>query len=209
MVELLNEAVQPANIVYTILMMFSIIYMMSVIIGAFDISSIDIDIDMDLDADIDSDIGLFAGALSFFNFGKIPFMIIYTITVISMWVIAMLLNHYIGKGDIWFAIFTFMPILLVGLIIAKFCTTPLIPIFKNMNQGVEPIDYIGLQGELILPASNKEVGQVEINIEGDIHRIMVKLESENDVLLEKGIKVIIVGFSKNENFYWIEKEDKL
>ncbi len=211
MEELIKFAFEPINIVYTIFLLLSIIYMLSVVVGVMDISTIDFDVDIDADLDIDTDvdvegnIGIFAGALSFFNIGKIPFMIIFSIASLCMWVIAILLNHYIG-GSILFSICTFLPIVMVSLIITKIVTMPLVPVFENMNEGVEPINYVGETGELLLSASKESKGQAEINIEGDVHRIMVKLDEDNKVdSLPKGSKIVVVGTDKSKEFYWIEK----
>ena len=86
-----QAAIEPVNIVYTILLVVVALYWLSVFLGALDLSSFDfdvdadVDVDADLDVDVDADmdvdgeahttIGWFAGTLHFFNFGKLPFMI--------------------------------------------------------------------------------------------------------------------------------------
>ncbi|MGK0390261.1 MAG: putative membrane protein [Maribacter sp.] len=212
MLELLNEAVNPANLVYTILLGLAILYALSVIIGfaGMDAIDFDIDIDADVDVDVDTDVnggGLFIQMLSFFNLGKVPFMIIYSITTLSMWTIGMIFNYSIGNEDIILTLATFIPVLFVSLIITKLITTPLVPVFKSMNEGVEAVDYIGLEGTLLLSISSSEKSQAEISINGDIHKISVSLNPEDNSNLAKGTPIYITGISEDKSFYWISKND--
>jgi uncharacterized membrane protein len=216
MLELLNEAISPANMVYTILLGLAILYALFVIIGFVGMDAIDFDIDIDIDADVDVDVdtdvdvngaGLFIQMLSFFNLGKVPFMIIYSITTLSMWTIGMIFNYSIGNEDIILTLATFIPVLFVSLIITKLITTPLVPVFKSMNEGVEAVDYIGLEGTLLLSISSSEKSQAEISINGDIHKISVSLNPEDNSNLAKGTPIYITGISEDKSFYWISKND--
>ncbi len=213
MMELLYEAVQPANLIYTILLGLAILYALTVVIGVLDMEAFDIDIDVDADVDIDTDVdtdveggGFFVEVLSFFNLGRIPFMIIYSITSLLMWMIGMISNHYLG-GNVSYALMLMTPITLISLIITKVVTTPLIPAFKSMKEGVEPTDYIGLKGELLLPVSPNEKSQIEVIIDGDVHRIAVAQMEGDEMMLPKGTKVYVTGVSEDKSFYWISKDD--
>ena len=55
MQELLHYAVEPVNIVFTGLLILVIMYWLSVMIGALDLSSFDLDFDTDVDIDVDVD----------------------------------------------------------------------------------------------------------------------------------------------------------
>jgi hypothetical protein len=216
MLELLNEAISPANMVYTILLGLAILYALFVIIGFVGMDAIDFDIDIDIDADVDVDVdtdvdvngaGLFIQMLSFFNLGKIPFMIIYSISTLSMWTIGMIFNYSIGNKDIILTLATFIPVLFVSLIITKLITTPLVPVFKSMNEGVEAVDYIGLEGILLLSISGSDKSQAEVYINGDVHKISVSLNPEDISNLAKGTQIYITGISEDKSFYWISKND--
>ncbi len=213
MIELLNEAIQPANLIYTILLGLAILYGLTVLIGVMDMEAFDIDIDVDTDIDIDADVdadvnggGFFIEILSFFNLGRIPFMIIYSLTTLLMWMMGVISNYYLG-GNVSYSLILFVPITIVSLIITKIVTTPLIPAFKSMKEGVEPTEYIGLKGELLLPISPNEKSQIEVVIEGDVHRISVSLTEGDAMLLPKGTVVYITGISEDKSFYWISKDD--
>ena len=56
--EVLQEALMPANLVFTVMLGIVIIYWIMVILGALDVDFLDIDFDsdVDVDADVDADV---------------------------------------------------------------------------------------------------------------------------------------------------------
>ena len=216
MLELLNEAISPANLIYTILLGLAVLYALTVIVGFAGMDAIDFDVDIDADVDVDVDVdadtdinsgGIFISILSFFNIGKIPFMFIYSLCTLFMWVLGMLLNSNFGNGSPLFTVMTFIPVFFLSLTITKFVTIPLIPILKKATEGSEITDYIGLQGTLLLSLSNRSKGQAEVLIEGDVHRITVSLRKDDYSELEKGTEIYITGVSDDKSYYWIAKDD--
>jgi len=134
-------------------------------LGAIDLSAFDLDLDIDADADLDADVdvdtelesgttgGWLAGVLYFFNFGKLPFMVIMSVVVISGWFLSISNNYYLGDG--WYALATFIPVVFISLIIAKIVTTPLVPVFESLDSTVEQINYIGLTCKIRLLVTRK------------------------------------------------------
>lgn len=223
MLELLEAAILPINIVFTVLLAIVLLYWFSVILGAMDMSTfdfdldadfdVDVDMDVDVDADMDTDVdgsgsgGWFVSALSFFNFGKVPFMVVMTFLILSMWAISILANHYLGSGSVLFALGALLPNLCISLIITKIITTPLVAVFKNFNETEEPVDYIGQTCKLTLPATVTKMGQAEVEYEGKYLLVSVKVE-ENDVpAILKGEKAVIVGEEEGGRCYLIRKSD--
>ena len=216
-----QAAIEPVNIVYTILLVVVALYWLSVFLGALDLSSFDfdvdadVDVDADLDVDVDADmdvdgeahttIGWFAGTLHFFNFGKLPFMILMSFVILSMWCLALLSNDYLGHGRWWFALAMVIPILFVSLIIGKVVTTPLIPVFKALDQEAKPIEYIGQICKLRLPASASRFGQAEVIIDGDPLLIEVKTETDNEVIA-RGETARIIGKTEDQKYFLIKRE---
>ena len=212
--ELIQIAFSPVNLVYTFLLILVVLYWLMIIIGAMDFGSFDIDFDadMELDADLeaDADIDAVSGAvladfLDFFNFGKLPFMVIMSFIVLSSWTISILFNYYFGGGSILFAIGLVFPNLLVGLCLTKMLTTPLIPVFEKMEAGIDPVDYIGMTCKLILPASVSKMGQGEVLIDNSPLLLNVKVESESTDTLEKGEEAVILRKAKNKPYYLIKR----
>lgn len=212
MIELFQIAFHPVNIVYTFLLILVILYWLMIIVGAMDFGSFDIDFDFDLDADIDLDAevstlggGNLAGALHFFNFGKLPFMVIMSFIILSAWAVSILANYYLGGGSILFAVGLVFPNLFVGLCLTKVITTPLIPVFEKMETGIDPVDYIGMTCKLILPATVSKMGQAEVLIENSPLLLNVKVDSENIDTLEKGAEAIILRKAKNKHYFIIRR----
>lgn len=214
--ELIQIAFSPMNVAYTFLLILVVLYWLMIILGAMDFGAFDIDFDLDVDADIDvevdvdadlgtSGIGGFAGVLQFFNFGKLPFMVIMSFVILFSWTGSILANYYIGKGSFLFVIALIIPNLLVGLFLAKFITKPLIPIFEKMEAGIDPVDYVGMLCKIILPATNTKMGQAEVLVDDNRLLINVKMEKENKDSLEKGAEALILRKQKNKPYYIIQK----
>ncbi|MEN0003128.1 MAG: hypothetical protein AAF798_03255 [Bacteroidota bacterium] len=220
---LLEVAIAPYNIVYTGLFMMIILYWITVMIGALDIGAFDFDIDVDTDVDIDVDVdvdtdlnidtdsevgssvGWFASTLHFFNFGRLPFMIVMSFLVLSMWAIAVLGNFYVGQGAGTYAWLQILPNLFVSLLITKIITIPLIPIFKDFSsKGVDAIDYIGQVCTLKLPATSTQIGQAEVRFQGDSLLITVKA-AKNSAPILKGEEALIVNQEDDGKYYIVKK----
>lgn len=210
MYDLIQLATSPSNIIYTILLVVIVFYWLSVIIGALDVSSFDIDIDTDLDIDTDVDIdadadmetgGVWLNALRFFNLGKLPFMIIMTFTVLFSWTINMLISHYLGNTSIVFGLALLFPTLFISLCLTKLITSPLIPLFANLDGGEKDVDYIGLTCTIRLDASTSAVGQAEVYFNNNSLLINIKA-SEDTPVLTKGEEAIIIA---KENDCFIAK----
>lgn len=211
--ELIQIALSPVNIVFTFLLVLVVLYWLMVIIGAMDFGSFDIDFDLDVDVDVEADVnvaggGGISGALHWFNFGKLPFMVIMSFVILSMWAGSVLANYYFGNGSILFALGFLVPNLVLGLLFAKIITGPLIPVFEKMESGIKAVDYVGMLCKLVLPATNSKMGQAEVLIDDNRLLINVKMEKESSDSLDKGSEAIILQKQKNKSYYIIKKYDE-
>ena len=211
--ELIQIAFSSVNVVYTLLLILVVLYWLMVIIGAMDFGSFDVDIDIDADVDVEADVsasggGALTGALQWFNFGKLPFMVIMSFVILSSWVGSVLANYYFGSGSAFFAMALVLPNLLVGLLLAKVITGPLIPVFEKMESGIDPVDYVGMLCKMVLPATSSKMGQAEVVIDDNRLLVNVKLENESTDSLEKGVEAIILHKQKNKPYYIIKKYDE-
>jgi hypothetical protein len=210
MQDLLNAAMAGVNLPFTLLLGLVVLYWLSVILGAVDLSAFEFDIDaeVDVDADVDTDVdaggmsGWFAGALHFFNFGRVPFMLIITVTVVTAWVLAILGNHYLGHYSLGYALATAIPILFIGLFAAKVVTTPFVPLFEQISKEAQPMDYIGQACELILPASFTQMGQARVQAEDDELLIYVKTAAP-ELQLPSGTKAIVSRAAPDGSHYLV------
>jgi len=209
--EFLEVALLPVNLFYTFLLLFMLVYWLSVIFGALDVHFLDFDLDADVDTDIDLDTevdthlggGWLAGTLQFFNIGQVPFMTVLTVVVLNSWILMLLGNYYLGQNSWWFFAAAFIPILFISLLIAKVITTPLIPVFNRLNTAAEPVAYLGREGHLRLPASHDMFGQMEVVIDDSPFLLSVRTP-DPETTIPSGSSVRIIDRLENGQFV-IEK----
>ena len=220
MQELLDFSLTGPIIGYTIFFMMMIFYWLLVIIGALDLGSadidfdfdadidVDMDVDVDVDADMDADVGggsFFFAALKFFNFGRVPFMLIMTFLSISMWAMAVLVNEAFSDGSWLFSLVIFIPILFVGLVITKILTMPFIGIFTHLMKGdAQETDFIGLTAVTILPHKKGSTGQIELLVDGRDMRLNSQIAAHWNEKIPNNTKVIITGNDKEKTIFYIK-----
>jgi hypothetical protein len=212
---LLEQALLPVNIAFTVLLVFVALYWLTVLIGIIDISSFDVDldfeadIDAEVDVDADTDIDGESGGswlghtLQFFNFGRVPFMIVLSFLVLSMWAISILINYYWGYGSWTTALILLLPNLATSLLLTKMITSPLVPVFKHFDGSETAVDYIGQECTLTLPVSSTSMGQAEVMINDTPLRINVKLAAGDQ--LNKGAKALIVNEDSEGRYYMVRE----
>lgn len=198
------EAFTPANIIFTVLLIVVLLYWTLVLLGGLGLSDFDLDLEGDADMEVDAGAGIswLGGALQFFNFGKMPFMVIMSFVILPAWMLSMLANHYLGGGSLLFAAALFFPILFVSLLIAKVLTMPLLPVFDALDKGEEVLDYTGLQAEILLAASAAQSGQARILHEDAPLLIMVRPEPDHPDL-PRGTQVVVLRKTKSGAFYLV------
>ena len=164
------------------------------------------DLDVDSDMDVDGSGGSwFMQALHFFNFGKLPFMVIMSLIILSQWTISILANYYWGKGSLIFAAALFFPSLFISLCLTKVVSSPLVPFFESMTAQEKEVDFIGLLCTIIVPATTTKMGQAEVTINGNPLLINIKLE-EGVMNLKKGAEALITSKDKLKNCFFIKPE---
>lgn len=210
---LLQEALLPVNMVFTILLVFVMLYWLTVLLGLIDISAMDVDLELEVDADADVEVdtdtdvegnsgGWFSSGLQFFNFGKVPFMVVFSFLTLCMWAFSLLVNHYYGHGSWGTAAILFLPNLAMALLVTKIVTTPLIPVFRHFDGSAQPVEYIGQECTLTLPASSSAMGQAEVLIDDSPLLINVKLDGEEP--LERGAKALVINESSDGRYYIVK-----
>ena len=122
MQELLDFSVIGINWFPTFLLIFCVLYWLIVIMGIFDLDTLDFDVDVDVD--VDADIYLDAGGsvnlawlnnvLAFLNLKHIPFMVWFTIFMLSTWGATMYFTWLLGIRGLVTGLLVFLPIALVS-----------------------------------------------------------------------------------------------
>ncbi len=214
MLELIQEAFLPVNMAFTIILIVVVIYWITVIFGALDISFLDIDFDVDGDVDLDVDIdadGDIAGAhgggvlQSIFEFmyvGEIPVMILFSVMGFSMWVISILSNYYFNPDRSFIAA---IPIQLANFVVSaaiwKVIGMKLAGFFKKLDDVAKPRKMMGEICVLKTSASH-ELGQAELVSSGE--SILLNVITHDGERLERGQEVVIVGKNDEKGIYVVK-----
>ncbi|UII23145.1 OB-fold-containig protein [Fulvivirga ligni] len=209
--ELLDVAVNPANILITALAVFMLVYWITVLIGLFDIDviNIDVDLDADVDVDIDPDVDVEGGSmiglnsiLVFFNLGKIPFMLFLSFWIIPAWIICINVNHILGNSSFLLGLLVLLGALIVSLFVSKFLTYPFVKLFDQMQSDRQNDFVIGKICEITITASETKTGQAQVKTEGAPHILSVRTVS--DAEMKKGETGLVLEYNQNLNLYIIE-----
>jgi len=224
MKELFEAAFSGVNIIPTILLLLILIYWIFVILGALDMDFLDVevdsgevDLDMDIDADVDTgidtdldtdtDLGSVAfmnSILTFFNLGRIPFMVWLSFLFIPMWCISILTNHFLMNGSFLLSLVFLIPNIIVSLMVSKVLTTPVAAMFSKLkNNAEDSFKYAGKVCTTLMKADHKKYGQAEIQHEGNTYRITI-LTKEEGVLLQKGDTGLVIDFLEDKKCYIVE-----
>ena len=228
MKELFDASFSLINIIPTVLLLLSLIYWLIVIIGVFDMDSVDLDlgadadvdidvdvdvdadldIDADADMDVDSDVGISGSVLwinsvlTFFNLGRIPVMIIFSIFSLSLWMISVMVNHTFGNQSFLISFLFLIPNIIVSLMIAKFLTMPLVRIFKKTKEIEKNTGLEGKICKMTLPSRNGSMGQAIIRIDGDTFNINVV--APQDSPMNVGDQGLVIEYQKEKKIYLVE-----
>lgn len=234
MKELLDASLMVVNLPFTILLALIVFYWITVILGALDMDFLNFEMDADADADIDVDLdadveagvdtdadlatevdadadahghggGAFYSILAFINMGKVPFMIVMSFLILSLWVGSVLLNHYINRTfSLLIAAAIFFPNLIVAMLITKVLTTPLTKLFKALDAEQDQFKtLVGMYGVMTITADHENLGQIEIEHAGASLRLNAKTDEGKK--LYKGQRAIIVEEHKDNHFYIVEE----
>jgi len=209
MTELLRAAVLPPNLLPTGLLVFVLLYWLTVIVGLLDMKSLDLSIDDHGHFHHDSNpghdamgTGWLSGALAFFNLGRIPLMVFLSFVFLPLWVSSMLLNYYSGNTSLLLGLGFALPLFVGSLFVAKFLTLPFVKLFdaleKNHDAGAT---VIGKVCTVLLPATPEHLGQASIRINGAPLMLNVKSTA---VPIAKGETALVIDFDAQRRCYLIE-----
>lgn len=224
--DLITAAFSSPNVVFTILLIIICFYWLTVILGVvgletfdFDVDAdIDVDVDLEVDADVDVDVdadvatgitagSILLGGLRFFNLGRVPFMVLMSMFILSLWSLSVYCNHegsWINPtNSISIAALLLAPIVLISLFSTKLLTMPLVPLFKHGNTFAKPLVINGKIGTLLTSIKGEETGQLKASIDDSIVTLMVK--SDTGAAIEKGAEVIIIQEDKDGKTYLVQK----
>lgn len=161
MKEIWEQAILPQNLPLTILLGLVIVFWLFTLIGAVSADALDVDLDADSHAHDAG--GVFAVFLRLVNAGFVPVTVVLSILILAMWMISMTCNYYFNPaGALILSIGFFFAALVLGLIITKAVTQPLVPLMRKLKAAEDAAPVVGEIGTVKSIQLDAEYGQVEV-----------------------------------------------
>lgn len=209
MTELLHAAIAPPNLVATGLLVFVLLYWLTVIVGLLDMKTVDIDLDDHGHFHYDSPglhdgggTGWLHGALAFFNLGRIPLMVFLSFVALPLWVGSILANYYTANESLLLGLTFLLPLFVGSLFVAKFLTLPFVKLFTALEKDHDAgAVVIGKVCTVLLPATASQLGQASVPADGA--PLMLNVRSTG-APLAKGETALVIDFDAARRCYLIE-----
>ena len=177
---------------------------------------IDTDIDVDADADVDTDTdneiaagnspGFFMQFLNFLNFGRVPFMLIFTTFKLIAWICTLITTSLVNVTA-WglYSLFILIPIAIVAIFFTKFATNPMVKFFKEIGyKGEEEIDFLGRSGKMLSNIKDEKIGTAEFLVGKNPIKLSVK--SMDGAEIKYGDYVVVMDESDDKKYFLVNKE---
>lgn len=204
MTELLRAAVLPPNLVATGLLVFVLLYWLTVIIGLLDFKTADLHLHAEAGhlpyGGADSD--WLNGALAFFNLGRIPLMVFLSFVALPLWAGSILANYYTGNTSLLLGLAFLGPLLLGSLFVAKVLTLPFVKLFTALEKDHDGgAQALGKVCTVLLPATPERLGQASVRIDGAPLMLNVRALSGP---IAKGETALVIDYDAQRRCYLIE-----
>ncbi|GGK86644.1 OB-fold-containig protein [Rufibacter glacialis] len=203
MQELLQASFSTANVFASGLLVFVLLYWLTVLVGLLDISSLDLDLDLDADMEADSSLAGLDAVLAFFHLGRVPLMIFLSFFALPYWAVSVGVNYALGTTSSWVGLLLLLPLMVFCLFVAKFLTYPFVKLFQAMEQEEAPNSaFIGQMCTVLLPATNTQVGQAALKTDGS--PVLLNVKTAHESLVMKGDTALVINYLPETNLYIIE-----
>jgi hypothetical protein len=205
MKELFDASFNVVNLPATLLLILILLHWIIVIVGAMDMISLESELDFEMDLDGEAESGGWDKGdwvLDYLNAKYVPLSILLSVFALSFWTISMYANWYIHRnqsGLLGMAIFFVN--LIISAHIAKFCTAPLVPMFKSLREQMSAkMDLLGKRAVVTSSKADAKFGQAQIRLDGPEITLNVRTEGEE---LPRGTEVVILSHEEATDTYII------
>ena len=203
------------NLPFTVLLGLVVVYWLLVALGALDVhlfsdmgtdTHVDADGDVDLHHDahheIEHDVTGFSTLLHFVGVGDVPVMIIISVLSLAMWLGSMLANYYFTDGSALLALALLVPNFLVSVVVTRYLTLPLRPLFRLINKDRSPgEEVLGRVCRIVTSEANAKFGQAEITRSGA--PVLINVRTLDGVVLRKGERAAVVRADSEKGVHYI------
>lgn len=203
MQNLIEASVWGANIIPTILLVFVLVYWLTVVLGFADWDAFDIDIDIEAEVNTDVSAGWFNHVLYFFNLGQVPLMLFLSFLALPMWLIGIVITDLLALNSVLLSFAFLLPNFVVSLLIAKILTQPFVTLFEKLEgDGEENIQIIGKVCTVMLNASEDKLGQARLEEHGSV--LVLNVLTRKGITLQKGQTGLVIDYIAEKGCYVIE-----
>ncbi|MDQ3621784.1 MAG: YqiJ family protein [Verrucomicrobiota bacterium] len=218
MIEVLSESIRLVNLPFTVLLGLVVLYWLFVILGALDLdfgadaqAELSGDGDLSGDAHTDSDLhghqegtqggGWVSDLLHFVNIGDVPLMIVASILTLCAWLFSMIVNHYWTGGSVLLALAALLPNLVVSLVVTRYLTLPLRPLFRLITKDSDDDQAIVGQSLITTSEANSEFGQAQIATTGA--PLLINVRTLDGSALPRGASAVVVRAEPSKGVYLV------
>jgi len=189
---------------FTIMLVLSLIYWLSAILGMIDIDSVDID-------SPDTSAGIFAGLMTKLGLNGIPFVISFSLIALFGWLISFYTVYFffgiIPDGLLRWLVS--IPVVFFAFFIAAFMASMLIKPFRPLFESLEENTVKNILGQTAIVRSkviNKHSGEVALNDGGA--GLILKVRSRNNEEFQRDDRVVLLEYKENDNIYFVISEQE-
>jgi hypothetical protein len=205
---LLEATVWGSNIIPTILLVFVLVYWLTVIVGFAGLDAFDIDIDIETDVNSDMSVGWFNHVLYFFNLGQVPLMLFLSFLALPMWLLAIAATDFLNLESITLSFILLLPNFVLSLFIAKLLTQPFVTLFDKLEASAEDnIQIVGKVCTIVINASEDRLGQARLEERGSV--LMLNVRTRKGTVLTTGQTGLIIDYLPEKSYYIIEPYETL
>lgn len=200
------------TVVFTVLLVFCILYWLLAVLGMVEIDGLDFDVPEDLDINSGDDVSnldVMSGLLLKLGLNGVPLTIVLTLIALIGWVISFLVVYFTSPllpGTL-LKMVAGLPILLGALYGAAMITAriiaPLRPLFKATNQEIQKI-ILGQTAVVRTGKVNKTFG--EATLEDGGAGLIIKVRSYRDEEFKRGDRVVLLEHDSEQGTYKVISE---
>lgn len=220
MSEFISACVLLVNLPYTLLLIITILYWLSVIVGLFDLDifgnghdsshlSIDnangniSDCGNTGSVEASTDVVSLDAMSKLLSLGGVPITIFISFFSIISWSMSMIINYYLRNSSILVALAISLPIILSSLLLARILVIPFVYIFKALSKNHdEQNKIIGNICKITTSKANESFGQATIETKGA--PIVINVRTINGVCLKEGDTALVVRYDPEKHIYIIK-----
>ncbi len=213
--ELFQAAIEPHQLLLSLLLTLVVFYWLLVLLGALDFDS---DLPDDLGADGTdhghtgaahthgmSTGGAWLATGRFFGFSQVPLVVWLSFLILFLWFGSLVLNEWYNQaGGLLQAFWLLLPNLLGSLIMTKLVTFPVAKLFKAMGDAdSEAEEVIGRIGVITSTEADASYGQLEITTTNV--PLLINVRTQPDAApLKRGDSAKVTAAGPDNIFYLIE-----